>query len=431
MHSPMHFSPVSRTPNDRTTSKFESTNYQNFTSASKFRKLKTEVITDPETDSHNMSKRSHSRLVNQERFLQSQSMTSVREVSPMYLTRNQVLNESSRTSKSSKQIPSIQKIASNEAADNTSQTQKSPSLSEAVPFTKTCETFGFRNIDKKSQGKLNERENNPHLQAALQENSILREELALCRTQQDKYVRLYQQSKSAEEALLEKVAKFEAALKNVREDNRLLRMKVQGLDYIVTSNHLAEEMATKYEEEKHANSHLTEEIGRLRASLQESQQAYIHLVNEFNRNKLTLIKSQRSIEAFPISTLISNPTGQQHYQSKPPISQDYESTIVNNDIKRMLGSPNDETLNSIFAGTSAILKCKTDDSFLDSNVRHTTHGKSHVGQNFGNVKLPGQTSQNYLPSAQRHEHSPLLSTNNSSAKFESDAKNYAPTYFNE
>lgn len=432
MNSPMNLSPIKRVPNDRATSPFVSMCNQNFSNASKFRKLKTDISTELmlESDSRRLSKRSQSRLVNQDSLSHTQSVASMREISPNHSPRVNILQDSSKNYKFGKNLPSLQNALPYQSLDNISQTQKTQSQNQEFPFTKTYETFGLKRNEQVSKGMLNDRENNPQLQSVLNENVILREELAACRAQQEKYARLYEQSRINEDKISEKVSKFETVIKTIREENRVLRTKIQDLDFIVTSNHVAEEMATKYEEEKRVNDNLVDEINRLRASLQESQQAYIDLVNEFNRTKLTLIKNQRSIEAFPTSVLVSNHNEPKAFLSKTNPSDDFESTIVNTDIKRMYGSRHDDTLNSIFAGTSDILKRKIEDSCFNSNAPNIVQEKFNGGQNSCHANPSSRSPNDHQMSAQRRGHSPLLSAKNSKFQLESDAKDSSHRYLN-
>jgi hypothetical protein len=431
INSPMDLSPIAQKDNsNRPTAPFGSNNHQNFTSASKFRKQKTDISIEPinDQDSQRMSRRTPSRMINQENLSNTQSIASLREVSPRHSPHAQAHNNPSRHSKSGRNIPSLQNVLPSQSFENLSQRPKSPNKSREYPITKTYQTFGLQNPSMISNSLLKDRDSNLDFQTALNQNAALKDELAACKTQMQKFARLFEESRSNEEKLIEKVTKYEAVIKSIREENRELRAEVQHMDFIVSSNQAAEEMATKYEEERHHNNRLMQEIEQLRGSLQESRQAYTDLVNEFNRTKLSLIKSKRSFEALPTSTLVSN-----HHESKPFLSktshaQSIESAIVNNDIKRMHGSLNDETLNSIYAGTSDILKQKVDDSCFNYPTPNGLQRKENVGPAPGHSNPSRLSSREQRVTAQAQQPSPLLSGMNPSFGYEYDDRSYTQRY---
>jgi len=176
----------------------------------------------------------------------------------------------------------------------------------------------------------------------------------------------YQQNLSN---LCEKKSKLEAVVKSIREENRVLRTQVNDLSVFSQSNKITEELFSKLEEEKWHCQALRMELDSLKSQLLFSQQAYLDLANEFNKTKLMILRQKPDRDtsprkaytsrAFdtPQSELIPLKSNVKHYEDNS------ESQIINENIKNMLGSLNNVTLDSRFVGSSNILTKKLDSTF--------------------------------------------------------------------
>jgi hypothetical protein len=229
-------------------------------------------------------------------------------------------------------------------------------------------------------GPQEARELDAYLQLIHSELARLAEESTTLKFQIDQVQNSNTQYHQNQLHLSDKNSKLESVIKAIRDENRVLRSQVQDLSIVAHSNKTAEELFSRLEEEKKHQLALASELENVKGQMILGQQAYLDLVNEYNKVKLMALRPKSgkgsALRKTQTSNLASTPKSDVMVHTmmvQQCDEQDSQSQIINDNIKVMLNSINNVTLDSRYMGTSDILKKKLDSTFNYGTVQPTRH----------------------------------------------------------